>query len=62
MGGGGFWVIAVIRDKVLWYNDIEGGFNVSRFDRYGTIPSDEYRSNQDTLTLALRELLQGSLT
>ncbi len=29
--GGGFWVVAVMDDRVLWYNDIEEGFNVSRF-------------------------------
>jgi hypothetical protein len=29
--GGGFWAIASDQDRVLWYNDIEGGFNVSRF-------------------------------
>ena len=29
--GGGFWVLAVSGAKVPWYNDIEEGFNVSRF-------------------------------
>ncbi len=27
---------------VLWYNDIEDGFNVSRFTTWGAIPDDEY--------------------
>jgi hypothetical protein len=29
--GGGFWAIAVDQNRVLWYNDIEDGFNVSVF-------------------------------
>ena len=39
--GGGFWVVAVSGAKVLWYNDIEEGFNVSRFVTRGRIPDDE---------------------
>lgn len=54
--GGGFWVVAVRDDRVLWYNDIEDGFNVSRFTETGTIPSTEYSCNQDDLAWALRAL------
>ena len=54
--GGGFWVIAVMNDRVLWYNDIEEGFNVSRFAVPGTIPSTEYWCNQDELRWALPAL------
>ena len=62
--GGGFWVIAVMEDRVLWYNDIEDGFNVSRFVTLGTIPSTEYWCNQDELRWALPALAgqpQGKL-
>ena len=55
--GGGFWVIAVDQDRVLWYNDIEGGFNVSRFTARGTIPDDEYWCNQDRIQWAPPEPL-----
>ena len=54
--GGGFWVVAVMEDRVLWYNDIEDGFNVSRFVTLGTIPSTEYWCNQDELRWALPAL------
>jgi len=54
--GGGFWVVAVMDDRVLWYNDIEEGFNVSRFATAGTIPSTEYWCNQDELRWALPAL------
>ena len=54
--GGGFWVVAVMDDRVLWYNDIEDGFNVSRFTNWGTIPSTEYWCNQDELRWALAPL------
>jgi hypothetical protein len=48
----GFWVVAVDQDRVLWFNDYEEGFNVSRFIDRGTIPADEYWCNQDPLQSA----------
>ena len=51
--GGGFWVVAVSDAKVLWYNDIEEGFNVSRFVTRGRIPEGEYWCNQDRLGWAV---------
>jgi hypothetical protein len=55
--GDGFWALAISGAKVLWYNDIEEGFNVSRFVRRGRIPDDEYWCNQDKLGLSLRYLV-----
>lgn len=52
--GGGFWVVAVLGQNCIWYNDIEGGFNSSRFSAFGKI--DEYLCNQDDLTVALISL------
>jgi hypothetical protein len=57
--GGGFWIVAVHEDRVLWFNDIEEGFNVSRFEAAGRIPGDEYWCNQDELHRALRNLRDG---
>ena len=54
--GGGFWVVAVMEDRVLWYNDIGDGFNVSRFVARGTIPSTEYWCSQDELRWAIPAL------
>ena len=54
--GAGFWVVAVEGDCVLWYNDIEEGFNVSKFREWGVIPDDEYWCNQDELESALNRL------
>jgi hypothetical protein len=48
---GGFWVVAEMPGAVVWYNDIEEGFNTSPFTVRGTI--DEYRCNQTDF----RELL-----
>jgi hypothetical protein len=55
--GGGFWIVATKDDRVLWYNDIEDGFNVSHFVVPGTIPSSEYWCNQDKLPWALPTLV-----
>lgn len=49
--GGGFWAVAIEDDRVLWYNDIECGFNRSAFSRRGTI--DEYLCNQTELSEVL---------
>lgn len=54
--GAGFWVVALIGTTVIWYNDIEEGFNRSRYSRYGFI--DEYWCNQDDLEWAIEALLK----
>ena len=54
--GGGFWAVAIIGQAVIWYNDIEGGFNRSNFSKYGVI--DQYRCNQDSLEEALSYLIE----
>ena len=53
---GGFWVLAVQDDRVLWYNDIEDGFQVSRFEHAGTIPDHEYWCNDDPIKWAIPRL------
>lgn len=32
-----FWVVAICGYRVIWYNDIEGGFDVSEYQKYGVI-------------------------
>ncbi len=50
--GGGFWAVALFGRQVLWYNDIEDGFNHSRFSQIGTI--DEYLCDQWSLEECFR--------
>lgn len=52
--GGGFWVVGVCGKKVIWYNDIEQGFNISDYKTYGKI--DGYYCNQDQLNWAVISL------
>ena len=52
--GGGFWVVALIGRTVIWYNDLEDGFNRSVYSRYGLI--DDYWCNQDELDITVRYL------
>ena len=52
--GGGFWVVGLIGSNVIWYNDIEDGFNISKYSKYGTI--DEYYCNQDELKYTIWNL------
>jgi hypothetical protein len=53
----GFWAVAVIGNWVVWYNDIEEGFNSSRYDSFGTI--GEYWCNQDNLEFAVQQVLNS---
>jgi len=55
--GNGFWVVAVIGDTVVWYNDIEHGFNRSKYSSFGSI--GEYWCNQDELELTLQFILDA---
>jgi len=52
--GGGFWTVAVDGNQVVWYNDIEQGFNISIFSQYGYI--DEYGAEQDELHWTMNKL------
>ena len=52
--GGGFWVVALFSDKIIWYNDIEEGFNISKYVNRGEIP--EYNCEQDELQFAIKKL------
>ena len=55
--GGGFWVVGICGKQVIWYNDIEDGFNISTYKTYGKI--DEYWCNQDDLATAVTNLFES---
>jgi hypothetical protein len=52
--GGGFWVVAICGTKIIWYNDIEDGFNISNYKKMGEI--DGYYCNQDELSWTVTRL------
>lgn len=58
--GGGFWAVAIEGSNVLWFNDIEEGFNWSQFTVPGVI--GEYWCDQDELEHALQQLTQPRAT
>jgi hypothetical protein len=51
--GGGFWVVAILGKNIIYYNDIEEGYNQSTFTSYGTI--NDYNCGQ----LELYELVES---
>ena len=53
--GRGFWVVAIIGNRVIWFNDIEEGFNCSSYTTAGTLA--EYFCNQDQLEIAVQNIL-----
>ncbi|MBO2009448.1 hypothetical protein [Hymenobacter negativus] len=53
--GGGFWVVAICGRNIIWYNDIEEGFNISPYKQYGEF--EDYRCNQDDLQYPVQSLL-----
>lgn len=52
---GGFWVVALFGNQIIYYNDIEEGFNISSFVIYGVI--DQYDCNQSELTSPINYLV-----
>ena len=54
--GDGFWVIAICGTKIIWYNDIEEGFNISNYKIYGHIA--EYWCNQDEISCCITRLFK----
>ena len=55
--GQGFWAVAVIGSSVIWFNDIEDGFNRSRYNTFGEV--QEYWCNQDELDTAIKYLMSA---
>jgi hypothetical protein len=53
--GGGFWVVAVIGTRAIWYNDIEDGFDCSSYIVAGKL--SEYFCNQYELEMAVQKVL-----
>lgn len=53
--GGGFWVVAIIGNRVIWFNDLEDGFNCSSYVVAGKIA--EYFCNQDELEITVQHVL-----
>lgn len=53
--GGSFWVVGMIGSVVIWYNDIEEGFNLSFYRDFGEIA--EYWCNQDELQCAVQSVI-----
>ncbi|MBT3013171.1 MAG: hypothetical protein KME41_15675 [Candidatus Thiodiazotropha sp. (ex Lucina pensylvanica)] len=53
--GVGFWVVAIFGETVIWYNDIEEGFNRSSYTKPGEI--NEYWCNQDNLEWTIQHVL-----
>lgn len=54
--GGGFWVVAIFGREIIWYNDIEEGFNISGYVTYGTISS--YECSQSELNYTVIEIMK----
>ena len=53
--GNGFWVVGIIGRVVVWFNDIEDGFNRSSYRQHGVI--EDYSCNQDVLEITVQHLL-----
>ncbi|MBE0484375.1 MAG: hypothetical protein IBX52_12845 [Bacterioplanes sp.] len=53
--GNGFWVVGIIGKSIIWFNDIEDGYNQSTYTKYGTI--NDYWCNQDELEWAVQNVI-----
>ena len=52
--GGGFWAVGLVGQTVIWYNDVEDGFNRSVYSAHGLI--DDYWRNDDELDVTIQYL------
>lgn len=57
--GGGFWVVAVMGQMCVYFNDIEDGFNTSRYSTFGQI--EDYYCDQTELEFRILWILQSIL-
>lgn len=55
--GNKFWAVAIDNKNVIWYNDIEEGFNISLLSVKGKII--QYNCDQDDLNHAIIKLIQN---
>lgn len=58
--GQGFWVVATFSNHCIYFNDIENGFNISKFEKLGII--NDYWCNQDELNQVLERLADPDFT
>ena len=54
--GGGFWAVGIIGKSVIYFNDIEEGYNISSYTTYGEI--DHYYPNQMELYEMIESLYE----
>lgn len=52
---GGFWVVAILGQSVIWYNDVEDGFDISPYSTLGEIAT--YSANQFELQHVLQQVI-----
>lgn len=57
--GGGFWVVAIFGNQIIYFNDIEDGFNISPYETYGQIK--EYWCNQSELDWEIIALFEHQI-
>ena len=50
-----FWVVAKYKNYIIWYNDIEEGFNISTFKTEDEIL--RYSASKDELNQAIKKLI-----
>lgn len=55
--GQGFWAVGLIGTSVIWFNDVEDGFNRSKYTTHGEI--EDYWCNQDELDVTMKFLLSA---
>ncbi len=52
----GFWVVGMFGHQVLWYNEIEEGFGVTPFTKFGYLDTLHYET--DDLAIPVRRLMR----
>ena len=55
-GCGGFWVVGILGNNIIWYNELEDGFIISEYESFGTIST--YNSAEQKLSFLIEQIIR----
>ena len=53
---GGFWVVGIFGNYIIWYNELEDGFSISEYKKFGEI--DQYEAYAAPLSEIIEQIVR----
>lgn len=54
---GGFWVVGIFGENIIWYNELEDGFSISKYKKFGKM--DHYNAYATPLSEIIEQIVRG---